>query len=643
LGLSCGNLTNASFGVDSEGRVHFRGFLGGYPERISADFPIEARPFFEAQSKSLGKPSKRVDVSSLAVIGLQLFGAEMAPVFFDSKSARSDLKSVIAGSPPWVLAVLSTLLHTKGRDVCCNAEQIVDFIYPGDAQYVRSKRREAIGKDGDINVKEGPLSIGEIRDMYLSSQELYGRRIEGVVNTPQFKLLLLAIIFFIAAPFFLKIFRIASQYIATEKTLIDNRRADAPAANEIISSIVGISQLGVDNQPGEGSGSFKKELDALLAKRNMMIEGGALNEASPNLPNVQIQVSEDNLIFRTISSGSLPLKDAEAVLDLYQELDPSSRVLVFKAFNSTSGELRELYAERLRELAPGSDLITKEIIGQLSLGALFLLNEDSLSEDNFKILREIAAINRGEVGILSEFHARRRSKVFRYIASVLLEGPEFSGIRGIYLNLAAQSSENSGAPFHSLLSAARGEITLSELESFNRWPDPLSQTALYAALLSSTQQELRSRAITMLGSRSDLEPGVREIIDIKRDLTILNSEQLFNLVAAIGLGPIAPQKLLENALAALKDERVFRLVTKALFRNGSEWVVLQILRSFGDRYYPETLVSLLERPEKGIRMEVVQFLKPVVLSSSRALIKEHLERERDPELRNLLSELVAGW
>jgi hypothetical protein len=641
VGSCCGNLTKDSFAVDSLGIVYFRGFLGGYAEPISADLPVNIRYFFRDDLKALGQPSKAADITSLAVLGLQLFGADLPPVFLNSKGLANNWRGVFVDSPPWILAVLTTVLRTDGRRVCRSAEQLLGFIDLSDRGYLKSLTVEGI--TAGVNKFERPLSLDEVRCLYLSPSELRRRRFELFIQSRRFKSFLALVVMLVAIPSAITIYGGLSSYISKARASYREGNSPYEIFLQVASSLLKLRELRWGNDEASGNDYLGSEVEHLLKRITKFKRARNEAQVGESDNRIELALSADHPILEGVINRTLGLEDIHSILSVYSDLDIHSRVYLHLAFIRAGGELELRYRETLVSLLNGSVLGSGINLNSLSIDALFACYQSEMSGESFKLWGGCERLSDSELVLVSELHARRRSAIFRELADVLTKRGIVSGFNSLFLQIATKAEQISGPPYAALLSAASGRLSIVEVEHFSVWSNPLSRLALYGVLHLSSDKELCKRSLAALFGKGGLEVGVRELIEF-----LLNRDPQANvvgarLVAAVGLGESAPKGSLKVALDSALGDKRYVGVLELLVERAPSWVAVETLKLFGDRISPDEMTAVLSRPEPEVRLAVAPFLKAVTLASSRVRIREYLERERDPNVRAELERVVFAW
>lgn len=641
VGICCGNLTKDSFGVDSLGIVYFRGFLGGYPEPISTDVPVGIRCFFSDDLKALGQPSISADVTSLAVLGLQLFGADLPPVFLNLKGFTANWHGVFIEAPPWVLSVLTTVLRCDGRKVCRSAEQLIGFIDVSDRVYLNSLKAKEITAVGGRD--EHPLSLDEVRCLYLSPAELRRRRFELFIHSRRFKSLMGVIVLLMAIPLAVAIYGGLGRYIARAKASYGEGNSPYVIFLEVASLLPKLRELGWVEGGAEGRDLVSSEVKRLLKSVVKIKRARDVAEPGRFDDKIKIALGEDHPILKGVRDRTLSLEEVDLILSVYADLDMPSRVYLQLAFVKAGGEFERRYRQTLISLLAGTDLGGAVNLDKLSTEALFACYQGELSAENFKVWGGSERLSDDELVLVSELHARRRSAIFSDLADALLKRGVVAGFKSLFLNIASKAGLGSGAPYEALLAAARGRLSIIEVEHFSVWSDPLSRLALYGVLHLSSDSELCSRSLAALFSKGGLEVGVRDLLEFINNRGPQTNLDGARLVAAVGLGELAPDGSLKGALARISADKRYAGVLEMLVERAPSWVAVETLKLFGDKISPDEMIAVLDRSEPEVRLAVAPFLKAVALASSRVRIRDRFEKESDPKVRAELERVISPW
>jgi hypothetical protein len=630
-GVSCGNITPGSFVVDSLGKVSFIGLLGGYAEEITSTVPLDIRPCMLSGPASTGVPSVAADVYALAVMGLSLFGSQFPPTAIEVKHIDEYTEKVRKDAPPWVLSVLATIVRESNRTLCRDAGDMLRLIATKDAEYLASIRENS-GKDSAQSEDEKPLSLEEIKELFITPEQLRKRRIDSVLGSRLLRQALLgclvvAVGIFVAAEGLGLASLLPARHISHK-----GGRSGGETVSEVAGALAMLRdvELAKGGSPGAAATNAKGTLISADSAPVGAVEGGAELE----LPK-KISIEQDNVVLAHIADGTISAQDRDAVLALYPEVDDRSKVLLATAFAKVGGDTERIFRAYLEKQLQRNALLGKSAPAALSTDALFLATEPRLALDQVRLWGRGDRLSNDELWWLAANHSKKRSPVFPFLAEVILDRGLVEWPKSVFLKVVLQTDDARAVPYESLFRGAREGITLADANVLMAWNDPSSIQALLAVMASGVGPEIADSVFIGLVHKPGLDEVIRAVLQSLSAGEGESVAQFAQLVGCLGLVESSPPGIIERKLEDLRAHPAREEVVTTLLEKGSAEVIDALLRAYGRNIHPDTLIPLLDRPEAGIRRSVIPFLKEVRIASSKARIKERYDLEEDVGVRSV--------
>ncbi len=628
-GVACGNITLGSFVVDSLSKVQFVGFLGGYAGQVTSSVPLDMRACLVPEEEPSATPSVAADAYSLAVMGLALYGAQFPPTTIDVKHIDEYLEKVRPDAPPWVLSVLATIVRESSRKLCRDANDMLRLIAAKDADYLVSLR-EKRGKDSSDIEDEKPLSLDEIRELFITAEQLRKRRIDSILQSKIVRRAVAGVVGVAGIVFIAVQAAEVRDLIPQASSLKRTDKAGRQAMTEVAGALVMLR--GMEAPQGAGSSASRNKVNEESPAGGSAGLSGAEGNAEPEPPK-KIRIEPDNVLLAHVSSGAISVQDREAVLSLYPQVDDQSKVLLALAFIRAGGEAEKLFRGILEKQVQPSVLANPSTPPQLSTDALFLAAEMRLSRDAVTLWGREDRLSEQEVLWLGQSYAKKRSPAFPYLAKVIVERDLVSWPHSIFLEVAAQAEDSRAVPYEALFRSAREGATNADTSVITAWSDPLSTRALLAVLASSKDPEVADSALNGIMTKPGLDDVLRAVLEALSAVESRSGARFAKLVSGVGLADSCPGGALEQGLEELRGDPSQEAVLGGLLAKAPPKVIGAVLRVYGRDIHPDTLIHLLDRPEAAIRKDVIPFLKEVRIASSKRRIREKYEMEQNSEVR----------
>lgn len=632
-GVGCGNITSGSFAIDSLGDIRFIGFLGGYGEKMSASVPLDIRVFSLLGDGIVGAPSVAADVYALAVMGLELFGAQFPPASINPRHMEEYIAKVRVDAPPWVLSVLATIVREPNRSFCKDAEELIRALEKSDTEYLRTIARKT--NEGAQDDRVGvPITIDQIREKYVSAEELRKRRIAAIASSRYLKSGVVAFCAAVIISLFLSQLDTIQGLVPGTRALKRDREGKGNAATDVANALSLLRQA--DAPKGVGG---RPARSAAISSGNIVETGHGSTQEQGGIVETEtsskLHLEPDNLILTGVVNRTVTSEEMSSILVLYDQLDDGSKARLAVAFVKAGGESERLFRDLLEKKTPRVLTAVTTRTKPLSTDALFLVAESRITPEVAQEWGRGQELSNDEVLWLAQVHARKRSLVTPFVAKLVLDRQVVPWPRSVFFQAMAQASERSGTPYEALIRGAWEEMRAADVHLILSWDDPLSTRVLYATLLLSSDAEILRTVMSGLLSKPLVEDALRIILEACVADGTESYENYAKIIGALGVADANSDAVLKDVLPRIRGDSKQDVIVSTLLEKGSISAIEIVLTDYGQSLHPDNLIDLLSRPETRVRKAVIPLLKGVRISSSRALIRERYDAEQDPEVRRL--------
>ena len=631
-GIGCGNITSGSFVIDSLGSVRFIGFLGGYGEKLTSTVPLDIRVFSRAGDGLVGAPSVAADVYALAVLGLELFGAQFPPAPIAVGQIDTYVEKVRADAPPWVLSVLATIVREPNRLLCRDMQELIRSISASDAEYLNTLTLSSNAEEGESD-EEKPLSIGHIRETLLTPEELRKRRLVALAGSKYVKWSGIAFLATIVVLLFLSQLTAIRSIMPARTSLYRAGDRKDNAISDVTNALALLQKAESPRAEVSFSGKLAANATAVSETPSPAAkhQEGNLEEDIPQ----KLRIDSDSIVLAGLQNGVVTPEERQSILALYDQVDDESKARLARAFLQAEADTQRIFREFLEKRAQRGMLAGRPMPQPFSTDALFFAAETRLAPEGAKVWGREAMLSNDEVRWLLQAHAKKRSPMVPFFAKLVLDRQLIAWPRSIFVEAMAQSDERSGAPYEALLRASEATSSPNDVDLFLNWKDPLSMRVLYAELLLLADPEILQSVMSSLMSKPNVAEAARPILESCLVDGGTSAAKFAKLVGALGLSDTNSSDILKAELQSVRGDSKQEIVLQALLEKGSIQVVEIALAVYGESMHPETLLPLLSRPEPRMRKAAIPFLKGVRIASSKALIQERYAAEQDPEVRKV--------
>ncbi|MFO0416675.1 MAG: hypothetical protein ACK5Y6_05240 [Pseudomonadota bacterium] len=643
-GEVCGGLAMSDFVVDHQDNVIFHGYLGGYSVGDGADVPLEAQRYLlpDRQARLDVDPGVR-DLYSLAVLGLELFGAEFPAEAIQLSKLDEYLRSLKGDLPGWVDTILIPLVRQPGRGIYHSAEELVVAISMAEDQANAAKKGGA------------PAERISLEQLVMLSRGARSRRKRSRFERwSESRLIRAAAMCGLA----MLILNIGGVRLSKLIELREQIRSGAEAANAD----------SVSEQPA-AKVDVRGSYNALVTDLESASEGAEAKEAwtkifkaardSGNESSVRVIEAEikrgkslargDSGVLARLLDPALSEDERNRLFSEYTKQNRDASLRIVLGYIAQDPSARERYRGVLLDLAGslrGAE--PKPDFNRFSTAGLVMALDDEGSASREVVSKGVAEISDEELWWLLSHHSRRRVKTVASVAKAGLDKGIARWPSRVFLQELSGLDLLSGAPFEALARGARGELGVSDVAAINAWYDPRALRALYGVLLSADTTpagaEARVAALKSLVTKPDRNSMVELALERTRTEGGEVPEVFSKMIGALGLADLLPQEVIEGAFTTVAREPAAIAVVNSIATIQSPTVLRAALKVFGGSINPSLLLPLLDNPDLDVRKEVIPWLRDLPLASDRVLVRDKYQLERDQDVRGVYErELLNAW
>jgi len=229
--------------------------------------------------------------------------------------------------------------------------------------------------------------------------------------------------------------------------------------------------------------------------------------------------------------------------------------------------------------------------------------------------------------------AQRAEQLPKFVRSTrmnqLAEGP-----RRFFVLSLGQVADPEGVPMAALFRSARNGPTAADVQQFSQWFDPMSVQALLAALLTSSEAQVITNALDALANKSTGSRPLDAALAFMNNNVAALRVYYARFIGAVGLVEGLSVEERRDALASIRGKPQTSQLCKIVLQASDATLARAILDAFGNDMNPALLVDLLQHPDKGVRLQVIPFVKSVQLASSWQQVVNSYLAELDPEVKS---------
>lgn len=687
-GIICGNLCTDSFMLDSEEQLHFVGYAGGSLEKQSIELAREYQTFIPSEVLETDQVSQGADVYALAVIGLKLFGATFPAGEIDRAELPAYLKTLDPKAPLWLHAVLPRVLSCKPEQRYKDASQLLAAI---SLQLESQRQLTAEHQDSDTSshdLKEEAQIVRSLLRGFIRRQA----KIRKLLQSPIFVItsacaimgMLIGISWVIGTTLSRKSHGVSDNekagLLSSGGILLDAREYGGQGSSMTTTLGKGLrSLLGKEEyKPDDLNLGMLKGAEGVAEPSGQQVALSA-QAAGTGVVTTELPASSDNTVSSALTRPSVrwtaQLARAQQagfshavevlgyLVNTPHTIHPSDidSLLNVLTPNLTKEERRDLVLSYERVDADLSYMLAAALTLDLADPVLFreLLAraaqkqigvnrsaEDQISTLAFMsaipsarefflddVATDASALSKDDVWWVLETLIAQRAEQLQYFArsdrmNQLIDGP-----RRLYLKGIAQAVDLQGVPIAALLKSARSSPDVADVQQFAQWYDPASVQILLTTLLVSSEPQVLSSALDSLATKSTENSSLDAALAyVNSNLTSLRVYYA-RFIGGVGLVNSLSVEERRAAFSTIAGKPQTSQLCKIMLQKGDAALATAILDRFGQAMNPVLLVDLLKHPDKGVRLQIIPYVKSVSLSSSWQQVVDAYLTEADAEVK----------
>lgn len=637
--ISCGNISYGSFVVGLDGEPQFTGFLGGF-DCGSAEVPLEIRPYTPPPCKNSKVMAPDSDVYALAVLGLELFGAQFPPSGINPEEMSLYLERIIPEAPRWVSRVLADVVRHPTKKAYRKAGDLLAALSHSERAQDMATERNDHGRDASSAGRQtDDLSVEEIARRI---RRRHGGRgdvaLRRFMHASGYKVAVTGVLVLVVlgtgvlpvGDWWKQISSSSSLYVVSA---VDEGRVDehsrAALKNQSYENLVELVEKGAHLKESSNTWDviFQRAENNGYQHTTRFVRG---------LVTGEVRESESNaVLLAKILNPEISAEERLKHLASYEQSSPDSAARVAGGLALESPEL----VDRVRTTMIRG--VERQFPAQVSKGAdvratnAILLALDLKNELSPEVTSELAmSISPDDLWWVIEAHVAKRSAKIAPVVGILLKRQLVVWPRRAFVELVRRAEVSSPTPFEALINSARNGPSLVDVSAYSSWISPLSANALYSVLVNSGDRQVLESAFSALSAKGESQQTASAVSSLIR--TKQGDDALPNYAVSIGtLGLLdgISQKTLEQGLRSLDGTALALPIAQLLLQQDQSAVVTATLDLYGGRIHPSFLLPLLEHQDPKIRMAVVPLLKNLPLASSRAAVQKMFATESDPQVR----------
>jgi hypothetical protein len=629
-GIVLGTLTHDSFIIEQNNRVRCIEVFGRCGLEATSEVPLEMRIYQPPAGTESRWPSTDLDVRSLAIAGLRLFGAQFPPSGIVTSDFSTYLTRIPREAPAWVSQVLEKIVSQPDRILYRDASELLGVIV-GTERAAKQKRLQgdasaASGEDSGVSLDE------MVRLIHRKPAHSRVNRLSRIFDRATRRVMLQFLVVCGCGALAFAAYGWFQEARESEKGRDSIPAIDESSIKESVGGITGpqksVSGAVDESQPGSAKlvedtagqdfGALTELLRAGLASVAGVPKG--MRELIHELRNVALSDSDrrQKLIEKEESSPEVVARVAAATALDRPEMEES---------------LREILIRGVQRLVPG---LPTEDLQKVSIPAL-IFAIDLRDELPMPAQATFAArISKDELWWLLSLHAKKRAIKITKTAEVAIASAIASWPQRIFLELIKRSDSSTNPPYEGLVRAAREGPTVGDVEDFGAWYSPLGELALYGVLVSSQDRDRLQGAIEgLLGTPMSSERAMASFIEALRTNESTVIVEYSRLIGAIGLNRELPADVFAGFFTREALSKLNSAAQRVLIEKSSSGIVQSFLGTAGADIHPDTLIMLLEHEDPEVRKAVIPLLKNLPLASSRDRVQKMYSLERDQSVVQL--------
>lgn len=639
-GRSCGNLTPDAFMVDSNEQVHFCGFIGGLVGRTSSSENAGFQRYRSPQIAQGELGSQSCDVYSLAVIGLELFGAGFPDGPLVVERLGEYLKGLRRDTPIWLQAVLPNVISVTGEHRFKNASELLSMIA------IQLSHQEGLMKnDGASEEEQATVHADAVFFSSLPrSSKTLTQLMLAFVRMPAVTAMLIV---GIAAAVGFRYGVFAPQ----EESVVRVERPTAVQAKDLKARLAGIRALDTPevfsmleaearaaSDPGEKLLVWEVMID-YGRQHGMVHTAGRLHETivSPS----RLLEPEVPILLELLNPSAEP-EHVRGTLARIEQIDPDYATALAAAVSLDTSDFQSWREVIERGARSGLQRLPSWKGGTLSTMSLLLSTPSIRRLYYADLLKRSHDVPEVELWTVLEVLVAQRSDDARSLAHYALERRIVDWPRRVFLEVLEGNGASPLAPGMALVRAARLGPSQSDVAQFSDWYDPASIEALLGVLVVSTDTTVVQLAIDALNGKPSTDPVLGALLGYIGQGTRASRVEYAPVVGSIGLRKSAPHDAVRAGLLRMEGLQDRSALSRIIIEHGDSSLIRLLLETSGASLNPDLLLGLLGHADKQLRLEVVPLVKTVSLMSAKQTLQSYYSKERDPSVRAAYEREVPG-
>ena len=315
------------------------------------------------------------------------------------------------------------------------------------------------------------------------------------------------------------------------------------------------------------------------------------------------------------------------VSNFEKDNDFGLRLAVASGFDSEDLDgYQELIALMIGEITGKEKLDSYSVLG-------LILSQDTVSAIfSDEIQQNINKLKKNDIlWVLPE----RNDLNTRAVADLAMKQNLLPPVRMSFLRIVRDREDLPADVLSTLISAAAGSLKVSNLISLNRWIDKDSEKILLLILADSKDQEITTRALEILASKSlTMEPS-SFIVKWVKERHWAKRQNLAHAIGVLGLTDLMTNKEIKEAFYTFDiipdaASQLFKFYSKV----GNAKVMLLLLDSYKDSIALNYKLLLLDNRNKDVRKVAISSIDTNNAIALK-IVLDHYQKERDPELRQV--------
>lgn len=639
-GKYCGNLTPDAFMLDSDENVHFSGFIGGLIGRRSgvenAGFQRYRSP--EITQGELGTQS--CDVYSLAVIGLELFGAGFPEGPLVVERLGEYLKGLRRDTPVWLQAVLPNVLTVTGEHRFKSASELLSMISIQLAHQESLMKTDGASEEDQATVHEEALFFSSLPRSSKTLTQLMLAFVRIPIVTATVLVGIAAAVGFHYGVF-----------APNENSLEPVERPTAAQSKDLRTRLAGIRALDTPevfsmleaeanaaSQPGEKLLVWEVMIE-YGRQHGMVRTAQRLHEAIAS-PDRRLE-SDVPMMMQLLNPSTEPDR-VLTTLTRVEQIDPEYATVLAAAVSLDTSDFQALRDVIKRGARSGLQRLPSLKGETLSTMTLLLSSPSTRRMYYADLLQCAQEVPEAELWTVLELLVAQRSDDARSFARYVLERSIVKWPSRVFLEVLAANGSGPSAPGMALVRSSRVGPTQHDVAQFSDWYDPTSVDALLGVLITSTDATVLRLTFDGLHSKPVTDPVLVALLSRPAPEAGLSTIEYASFVGIVGLRKSAPPDAVRDGLLRMDGLPDRSALCRVIIEHGDSSLIRLLLETNGNSLNPDLLLGLLGHADKQLRLQVVPLVKNVSLMSAKQTLQSYYSKERDPAVRAVYEREVPG-